>query len=104
MKLINSIENMKRQLMSVLNSDDGYKRITGLIGEINKLIDNEVAKDKLDIVRREANVAIIRSFIGKVIELNRAGTTPDSFNEYKDCFEELEEACVQELIDLENKK
>ena len=26
--------------MSVLNSDDGYKRITGLIDEINKFIDN----------------------------------------------------------------
>lgn len=104
MKLTNSIENMKGQLMSVLNSDDGYKRITGLIDEINKIIDNAEVKDKLDIARRYANVAIIRSFIGKVIELNRVGITPDSFNEYKDCFEKLEEACAQELIDLEDKK
>lgn len=53
--------------MPVLNSDDGYKRITCLIDEINKLIDDAEVNGKLDIVRREINVAIIRSFIENVI-------------------------------------
>ena len=67
MKLTNYIENVEGQLMSVLNFDDGYKRITCLIDKINKLIDDAEVNGKLDIVRREINVAIIRSFIGNVI-------------------------------------
>ncbi len=67
MKLTNYTENVEGQLMSVLNSDDGYKRITCLIDEINKLIDDAEVNGKLDIVRREINVDIIRSFIGNVI-------------------------------------
>ena len=94
-----TMEEMRNQLMHTLRKDEGYKIIDLLSNEImNAEIDKEI-KEHVDIIRRQANVALIRSLIGNVLIYNKSKNTEDDFFNYKNDFEILEDLCMRKMIE-----
>lgn len=52
------------------------------------------SKQKADLIRRNANVSIIRDLIGNVLIYNKVGNTEQDLFDYKDDFEKLEGLCM----------
>ena len=86
-----TMEEMRDQLMHALEQDERYKIVNLLTGEIMKSQINKEIKEQVDIIRRQANVVMIRSLIGNVLIYNMVENTEHDFFDYKDNFETLED-------------
>lgn len=88
--------------MHTLEQDEGYKIVNLLTDEIMKSqVDKEI-KEQVDIIRKQANVAMIRSLIGNVLIYNMVENTEHDFFDYKDNFETLEDLCMRKMIEEDN--
>ena len=94
-----TMEEMKNQLMYTLKQDEQYNTINNLCDDIMKSSIDEPIKAKVDLIRRNANVSIIRGLIGNVLIYNKVGNTEHDFFDYKADFEELEDLCVRQMIE-----
>lgn len=102
MKYKTTMEEMKEQLMYTLKQDEQYNTINELCDDIIKTTNDKLIKAKVDLIRRNSNVALIRSLIGNVLIFNREGNTIQDFFDYKADFEKLEDLCMIQIIE-ENK-
>ena len=83
MKYKTTMEDMKEQLMYTLKQDKQYVAINELCDEIIKTTNDMSIKSKVDLIRRNANVSIIRGLIGNVLIYNKVGNTEHDFFDYK---------------------
>lgn len=93
------MEEMKEQLMYTLKQDEQYNTINELCDDIIKTTNDKLIKAKVDLIRRNSNVALIRSLIGNVLIFNQVGNTEHDFFEYKNDFEILEDLCMRQMIE-----
>lgn len=102
MKYKTTMEEMKEQLIYTLKQDEQYNTINELCDDIIKTTNDKLIKAKVDLIRRNSNVALIRSLIGNVLIFNQEGNTTQDFFDYKADFEKLEDLCMLQIIE-ENK-
>lgn len=94
------MEEMKEQLMYTLKQDEQYNTINEFCDDIIKTTNDKSVKEKVDLIRRNSNVALIRSLIGNVLIFNQEGNTTQDFFDYKADFEELEDLCMMQMIEV----
>ena len=94
-----TMEEMKEQLMYTLKQDEQYNTINELCDDIIKTTNDKLIKVKVDLIRRNSNVALIRSLIGNVLIFNQEGNTTQDFFDYKADFVELEDLCMRQMIE-----
>lgn len=71
--------------------------------DIIKTINDKLIKTKVDLIRRNSNVALIRSLIGNVLIFNQEGNTTQDFFDYKADFDELEDLCMRQMIEIDRR-
>lgn len=96
-----TMEEMKEQLMYTLKQDEQYNTINELCDDVIKFTNDKSVKAKADLIRRNANVSIIRGLIGNVLIYNKVGNTEEDFFDYKADFEKLEDLCMRQMIEEE---
>ena len=94
-----TMEEMKKQLICTLKQDEQYNTINNLCDDIIKTTNDKSVKAKVDLIRRNANVSIIRGLIGNVLIYNKVGNTEQDFFDYKADFEKLEDFCMRQMIE-----
>ena len=85
--------------MHTLKQDEGYNKINELCNKIMETTTDEDVKSNVDLIRRQANVALIRSFIGNVLIYNYVENTEEDFFDYKNDFETHEDLCMRKMIE-----
>ena len=96
-----TMEEMKEQLMYTLKQDEQYNTINELCDDVIKSTNDKSVKAKADLIRRNANVSIIRGLIGNVLIYNKVGNTEEDFFDYKADFDKLEDLCMRQMIEEE---